>query len=78
MRIGEGEYYHSSMMSAEQSLEIKIRIPNDTLRAQADYLRTEIIREKGVKKVYTVMSQSAYLTREYLIQGYSVETIGRK
>jgi hypothetical protein len=78
MRIGEGEYYHSSMMSAEQCTGIQLRIPNEARRLQANYLRTEIIREKGFKKLYTVMSQSVNLTREYLGQGRSVESIGQK
>jgi hypothetical protein len=65
-------------MSTEQSKGIELRIPNEALRSQANHLRTEIIREKGIKKVYTVMSHSVYLTEEYLGRGNSVENIGKK
>jgi hypothetical protein len=66
------------MMSADQFKKIELKIPNEALRSQAHNLRTEIIREKAIKKCHIVMARSASITREYLNQGWSVEQIGQR
>ena len=78
MNIQQGEFYHSNMMSKTQSDNIEKRIPIDIHRQQAYNLRSDVIKEKASKLLYPVMARSDYVTRLYIQQRKSIQTIVQK